>query len=260
MTDEELKELVASLAISQKETDRQLQQVGLEIRELRESQKDTDRQLQQVGLEIRELHDAQKETDRQQKETDRQLKETDRQQKETNRQLKETDRQLRKQLKELGKQIGGLGNKFGRFTEGQAFPAMRKILRQKFKMENILQRVESSAFDEDQEIDVLAYNNGARNEAIVVEVKSFLGERDLAQVLNILEKFPRAFPEHANKKLYGIVAYVDATDKTAPQKVLDAGLYLACIHDEHFRLTIPRNFKPKQFNPLLTSHKLNGTV
>ncbi len=164
---------------------------------------------------------------------------------------KETDRQLRKQLTELGKQIGGLGNKFGRFTEGQAFPAMRKILREKFAIENIFQRVESAVFDEYQEIDVLAYSNGTRNEAFVVEVKSFLNDRDLAQVLNIMEKFPRAFPEHANKKLYGIVAYVEAPNREILQKTLDAGLYLAAIHDEHFRLTVPNGFQPKQFNPLL---------
>ena len=72
MTDEELKELVASLAIAQRETDRQL-----------------------------------KETDRQLKETDRQLKETDRQLKETDRQLRKQLKELGKQIGGLGEKFGG---------------------------------------------------------------------------------------------------------------------------------------------------------
>lgn len=67
MTDKALKELVASLAVAQKETDRQL-----------------------------------KETDRRQKETDRQLKETDRRLRQTDQQIKE----LGKQIGGLGNKFG----------------------------------------------------------------------------------------------------------------------------------------------------------
>ncbi len=172
-------------------------------------------------------------------------------QKETDRELKEINQKLRKKRTKLGEQFYNFENKFGIFEEGQAFPAMRKILQERFGIETTCQRVESAVFDEYQEIDVLAYSNGTRNEAFVVEVKSFLNDRDLAQVLNIMEKFPRAFPEHANKKLYGIVAYVEVPNQEILQKTLDAGLYLAAIHDEHFQLTVPNGFQPKQFNPLL---------
>jgi hypothetical protein len=106
MTDEELKQLVASLAIAQQETSLQI--------------KETDKQIKEMA----------KETSLQIKETDRQFKEMA---KETDRQFKET----RKQLKELGTQIGGLGKKFGSFTEGLALPSMTKILRERFKMEVI---------------------------------------------------------------------------------------------------------------------------
>jgi len=198
MTDDELKALVASLAIAQRETDRQLRESKLEV----------DRQFQ-----------------------------------ETNRQFKKTDRQL----KELGVQIGGIGNKFGSFTEGLAFPAMEKILKQEFGLERISSRVKSSQDDRTLEIDVLGYSNGENNKVVVVEIKSHLRLRDIEQVLKILEEFRNFFPEYADKQLYGMIAVVDASKETL-QKVLDAGLYLGRIHDNQFNLMKSRDFVPRCFH------------
>jgi len=56
MTDQELKNLVASLAIAQKETDKQLKKMGIyqkeTKKELRESKKDLDETLKRVGIHI----------------------------------------------------------------------------------------------------------------------------------------------------------------------------------------------------------------
>ena len=202
MTDEELKELVASLAVAQRETDRQL------------------------------------------KETDRQLKETDRQLKETDRQLKETDRQLRKQLKELGKQIGGLGEKFGGFTEGMALPSMTRILTETFGMEVVTPRVKVRKAGRSLELDVLAYANSECNAAYIVEIKSHLRPDGIEQLQNILEQFRHFFPEHADKALYGILAVVDAPEDLR-QEALSAGIFMAGINDEQFKLEVPSNFQPK---------------
>ena len=225
MTDQELKDLVASLAIAQRET-------GLHIAELRKAQQET-------GLHIAELRQAQQETDRQLKETDRQLKETDRQ-------LKETDRQLRQQIKELGKQIGGLGEKFGGFTEGMAFPSMSKILTEQLGMEVITPRVKVKKGGETLELDVLAYANSDRNVVHVVEVKSHLRPEGIDQLRNILQRFRRFFPEHGDKKLYGILAVVDAPEDLR-QQALAEGFYLAGIHDQQFVMETPSGFVPKSW-------------
>ena len=197
MTDQELKDLVTSLAIEHAKTE-------LSLQSLMESQKETDRQ------------------------------------------LKETDRQLRAQMKELSKQIGGLGNKFGSFTEGMAFPSMEKLLRKKLGMTTIVQRAKSEKNGKELEIDILAYTNTDTNVAYIVEVKSHLKERDLEQVLNIMQQFPSAFPEHKDKAVYGILAIVDGSSEMK-KKVIEAGLYLAVIHDEQFTLKVPKDFKPKNF-------------
>ncbi|MBT9099146.1 DUF3782 domain-containing protein [Methylovulum psychrotolerans] len=204
MTDDELKQLVASLAIAQRETAKQFQ-----------------------------------ETDRRFQETDQQLKELGRQ---ADKRTKETD----KQLKELGKQIGGLGKKFGSFTEGLALPSMSKILRQRFKMEVVSPSVRVSKNGMELEIDVLAYANSQINEAYVVEVKSHLREEAISQLQNTLSKFKSLFPEHKDKTVYGIIAAVDMTE-ALKQRVLNAGFYVARIHDDTFSLETPADFTATPF-------------
>ena len=80
----------------------------------------------------------------------------------------------------------------------------------------------------------------------MVEIKSHLQSRELAQILKTLAQFPEFFPEHNDKKLYGLVALVDAT-KEMRQKVIAEGLYLALIHEDQFHLKIPKNFQPHCF-------------
>lgn len=164
-------------------------------------------------------------------------------QQETSRAQKETDRQI----KELKQQIGGLGNKFGSFTEGLALPSMEKRLRERFGMEVVSPSVRASKDGEHLEIDVLAYANGKVNAVYVVEVKSHLREEAIEQLLSTLSRFGHFFPEHNSKKLYGILAAVDAP-AGLKEKVLRHGLYLARIHDDVFELETPDDFQPRCFN------------
>jgi hypothetical protein len=198
------------------------------LAELTAAQKETDRQLKEVS--------------QQQKETELLLKEVSQQQKENAQQQKKTD----KQLKELGKQIGGLGAKFGSFTEGLALPSMETILRQRFGMEVISPSVRVSKEGQHLEIDVLAYTNGELNTAYIVEVKSHVRQEDITQLKSILQRFRRFFPEHKDKKLYGILAAVDLSPELR-EKILQEGLYVAQIHDQVFELDIPDNFQPQTY-------------
>ena len=191
---------------------------------------------------LAELTIRQSELTAAQKETDLQLKEVSQAQKETDRQLKETDRQL----KELGKQIGGLGAKFGSFTEGLALPSMETILGQRFGMEVISPSVRVSKGGQHMEIDVLAYANGELNTAYIVEVKSHAREDSIIQLKSILQRFRNFFPEHKDKRLYGILASVDLSNELR-EKILQEGLYVARIHDQVFELDIPNNFQAQSY-------------
>ena len=203
--------------------------------ELTAAQKETE-------LILKEVSQQQKENAQQLKETDLILKEVSQQQKENAQQQKKTD----KQLKELGQQIGGLGAKFGSFTEGLALPSMETILRQRFGMEVISPSVRVSKDGKHLEIDVLAYTNGQLNTAYIVEVKSHAREESISQLKSILQRFRNFFPEHKDKKLYGILAAVHLSSELR-EKILQEGFYVARIHDQVFELDIPDNFQPRLY-------------
>ncbi|MCK5719225.1 MAG: hypothetical protein KAH84_04660, partial [Thiomargarita sp.] len=84
----------------------------------------------------------------------------------------------------------------------------------------------------------------------IVEVKSHVKQDDLQQLLKILANFPKVFPEHAAKRLYAILAYVDMPDNVKA-KILQNGIYLARINDEHFKLQIPDNFQAQSYNTIV---------
>jgi hypothetical protein len=186
------------------------------------------------------------ETDRRMQETDRRMQETDRRMQETDRRMQETDLQIQetgRQIRELGKQIGGLGEKFGSFTEGLALPSMEQILRTRFGMEVVSPSVRVSKGGQHLEIDVLAYANGAINAAYLVEVKSHAREESIVQMKTLLTRFRQFFPEHGDKRLYGILAAVDLSGELRG-RALREGFYVARIHDQVFELDVPADFQP----------------
>jgi hypothetical protein len=151
-----------------------------------------------------------------------------------------------KQITELGKQIGGLGRKFGSFTERLALPSMQKILQNKFKMETISPSVRVKKDGQEIEVDVLAYANSTINEVYIVEVKSHLREEGITQLQKMMKKFRYFFPEHHDKKLYGILAAVDMSNELK-QKILSLGFYSATIKEDVFSLDVPSNFQAKAY-------------
>src|SRR3982751_1286209 len=187
MTNEELRDLVASLAVRHAELDEVVKQTDLQIRETAQSLKETERI------------------------------------------LKEGNRETDRQLLELKRQIGGLGEKFGGFTEGMAFPSMKKLLQQRFHMDVIVLRALSRKNGSSMELDVLAYSNSKINEVYIVEVKSHLRQEGIDQMKKILREFHNYFPGHMGKKVYGILAAVDINDELRA-KALQEGISLALIH------------------------------
>ena len=222
MTNEELRDLIAGLAVRH-----------AELSELQE------RQFQETSALIQE-------TDRQLRATDRQLQETDRQVKETSRTVKELTKRAAEETRELKRQIGGLSDKFGSFTEGMAFPSMKKLLENRFNMDVTTLRARARKNGSSMELDVLAYSRSKVDEVYIVEVKSHLRQEGIDQMKRILRDFQSYFPGHTGKKVYGILAAVDVNDELRA-KVLQEGIYLALIHDEEFDLQVPDDFQPRAF-------------
>jgi hypothetical protein len=155
-----------------------------------------------------------------------------------------SQKQTDKQLKELGKQIGGLGNNFGTFAEGLAYGSIRKILRDVFGMETVSPAFEIKKGGKSEEYDVLAYSNGEKNQGVVVEVKSLLDQRAIAQMRRKMEDLFEWLPEHRNKEFIGMVVFVHA-DHAAREAVLAEGWHLVQVGDDLFKVQTPKGFQPR---------------
>lgn len=265
MSDQELRTLVANLAAAQAEAVLARQEAEHSRQDLERIRKETDRMRLdaerfrgEIELRFHEQSERQvrEAADRVQREFERARREAVWLQQESERIRQETDasrqerleahRQAQIEMRQLRKQLGEIGNKFGSFTDGMAWPAMQRILQRRFKAEVVAADVRQRRGPEEIQLDVLAYRQTAPQAAWVVEVKSHLRQRDLEQVLRILERFPDWFPEHADKELYGVLAVVDTPpeDLAAAQA---AGIHVARIHDEQFRLVDPPGFIPRSY-------------
>lgn len=154
-----------------------------------------------------------------------------------------TDRQLRN----LGKQVGGIGEKFGSFTEGLAYPSLRRILREHYGIDNTSANVLKRFPDGSEiELDAFGYTNGKVNNAVVVEVKSHLQSKHIYEFKDLLSNFNQYFPEYRDKHLFGILATVRNVSKELKNEIFENGIHLAIIHDDVFDLD--RNPKAIDWN------------
>ena len=150
-------------------------------------------------------------------------------------------------LAESDKQISRFGAKFGGFTEALALPSMEVVLREQFGIEVIFPSVRIYKKGEEQmRIDLLTYANDPINTAYVVDVKNHPVEDSITRLKSILQRFRLFFPEHKDKRLYGILASVDLSNELRT-KILQEGLYVARIHDQVFELDVPDNFQPRTY-------------
>jgi len=172
MTDRELKDLVASLAID--------------------------------NIELKKL---QAETSKQIKETDKQIKETAKQIKETDEQMKETDKQVKemsKTLKELGINVDGIGKTTGLETQEFFYSSFTKNKKlNNIVFDSISPNLEVKKNGKKHEIDIFLENG---NSVGIVEVKNQVKERDLVQLQKIVDNFYYFHPLFKNHKIIPAIA------------------------------------------------------
>jgi DNA repair exonuclease SbcCD ATPase subunit len=149
-------------------------------------------------------------------------------------------------LRDLGIQIGGLGNKFGSFTEGLALPSVQRLLAERFGVEEFWKVRRRRLGGESIELDGLGVVNGSRNEAYIVEVKSNLRSDAIKQMVGILEKFRRMFPEYSAMKLYGVLATADASTETL-QEAQKAGFYTITFENDLMQFRNASDFMPTSY-------------
>ena len=218
MTDEELKELVASLAVSHKEMAGELKSLTEGYRESRESMNDFQerlresqeknmksqeefrefqeefREFQEIFRESQEkLRESQEKTDRQIAATNAQQAKTDAQLAKTDAQLAKTDAQLAKtdvKLDKLAKMYGGVANNQGDVTEEFFFNSLKaNPVLNGIHFDYLERNVLVSHKNLQDEFDILMVNG---KDVFIIEVKYKAHEKDLTR---LIEKKAQHFKE-----------------------------------------------------------------
>ena len=217
MSWDEIKTLIAELAIQSKETDRRFQE--------------TDRRFQ--------------ETDRRFQETDRRFQETDRRFQETEAQMRETDRQLRETrrlVERISRDLGRLGNRLGEFVEEMVEPAVVELFRrQGLDVNEVYPRLKLGHGRERIEIDLLVVDGDT---AVAVECKSRLSVEDVERHLERLAKIKRLAPRYADTKIHGAVAGM-VVDEDAVEAAQAAGLWVLAQSGETVAVKNNPDFTPR---------------
>jgi hypothetical protein len=232
MSDQELRDLVGSLA---HDTQALKTQIAASEAMLAEERRKTEEQRRNIEVMLAE---ERRKTEEQRRNIEAMLAEE-------HRKTEEERRKTEHVLSELGRQIGGLGNKFGYFAEGMFLPPIERILT-RFSMTTIVPRLRVRRGGKEIEIDALGYANGELNTAFVVEVKSNFRREHIAEMLNVLGRFGEFMPEHRDKALFGLLAVVDAPSDLCSE-ALREGIYVARVGDTIAELITDASFQARDF-------------
>ena len=163
-------------------------------------------------------------------------------QQETERRFQETERLIKEQNRQLNEQLGKLGNRLGEFVEWQIRPAAVRLFQERgidvheFYPEVSVQRPEGGL-----EIDLLVVNN---TEAVLIEVKSKLTQKDVDDHLERLGKFKQFMPRYRDVKALGAVGGMVVPDEVV-RYAYRRGLFVLAQSGESVVILNDSQFKPQ---------------
>ena len=187
------------------------------IEDIREILKELAQSQQELSQSQQELSQAQKELSQAQKETD-------------------------KQINRVSQQIGELGNRLGEFVEWQVRPAVVRLFQERgIDVHEFHPGISVKRDNEGLEIDLLVVND---TDAILVEVKSKLTQRDVDEHLQRLAKFKRLMPRFRDVKALGAVAAMIVPNEVASYGCRQ-GLFVLVQSGENVIILNDAEFTPR---------------
>jgi hypothetical protein len=152
-----------------------------------------------------------------------------------------------KQNMEVQNRINKASDKWGSPPEVMAIPTIYEILFEQFNFSTVSKNLYKSMDDEVIEIDVFGFEDTILNTSIIVQINKHLREFSIEQLEETCQNFSKFFPDHANKKLFGMIACVHAPESLR-NMLRKKGIYLAVLNDDTFSLYNFKNFIPTDFN------------
>lgn len=231
MTDNELKALVASIAVAQKELVEQQKRtdarIDAQIAASEARQAKIDEQLTRTDAQIAAGEARQAKTDEQLAKTDAQLAKTDAQLARTDAQL---DRVSRK-LERLGELVGNISNNQGDIAEEFFYrsflknPAIGSL-----RFDSVSRNLNNSKDKIEEEYDLVLINGDS---IAVLEVKAKAHVKDLElMVTRKMPHFPLLFREFSHYRRYAGIATLTTNDALIA-KARELGLYLLTQQGDH---------------------------
>ncbi|MBD2288902.1 DUF3782 domain-containing protein [Microcystis wesenbergii FACHB-1317] len=194
--------------------------------------------IEDIRAILKELAQSQQELSQSQQELSQAQKELSQAQQETDKQIKETD----KQINRVSKQIGELGNRLGEFVEWQVRPAVVRLFQERgIDVHEFHPGISVKRDNEGLEIDLLVVND---TDAILVEVKSKLTQRDVDEHLQRLAKFKRLMPRFRDVKALGAVAAMIVPNEVASYGCRQ-GLFVLVQSGENVIILNDAEFTPR---------------
>ena len=228
MTDQELKDLVANIAIS-------VQNLAIQSAKTDEQLAKTDVQLAQTDAKLAQLAEQfaiqSAKTDAQLAQTDAQLAKTDAQLAKTDAQLAKTDAKLNK----IAKLFGDVNNNRGEMAEEFFFTSLKKKpMIAGIKFETVHRNLHGSKGKIQDEFDLVLINGDS---LAIIETKN---KAHLKLVDQMLEKkipnFKILFPQFAHYKIYAGIASMITYDELK-EKTSEQGLFLLTQQGKCLELT-----------------------
>jgi len=189
MTDQELRDVVASLAVSQRELTEQMKENAKEMRE----------NAKEMRENAKEMRENARKTDEQMRKTDEQMKKTDEQMKKTDEQMRKTDEKLER----MGIHLGNISNNQGDVTEEYFVNSLKNRLQiGDMKFDVLLSGVELKTKKIRDEFDILLVNG---NTLALIEVKYKVHPNLIDKLSKKIEHL-RLMPSYKDYKIYAGVA------------------------------------------------------
>ena len=238
MTDQELKDLVAGLAVSQAKTDAQIAELTVrqaktddQIAKLTVRQAKTDELLAEITVKQAKTDDLLAEITVRQAKTDEQLAELTVKQARTDAQIAKTDALV----SDISRQYGNNINNQSRRAEEFFFKGIEKLDLQLagVKFNNITANVARKTDSSGIELDALLINGEV---VAILEVKTNLHIKDVKEVYDKrIPNFRKIFSEYQDKDLLVIVAGL-SIEKDALEKAHEYGFI--CLQPDNQQLAI----------------------
>ncbi|MFN9175406.1 MAG: DUF3782 domain-containing protein [Synechocystis sp.] len=161
-------------------------------------------------------------------------------QKETARRFQETDRQI----KQVSRDVGKLSNRLGEFVEWQVRPAAVRLFQERgIDVHEFYPNVSVKRDDGGLEIDLLVVND---TEAVLIEIKSKLTQKDVDDHLERLQKFKHFMPRYRDVNALGAVGGMVISDEVT-QYAYTQGFFVLAQSGDGVVILNDAQFQPRRW-------------